>query len=59
MTNVKESLNSGYRILVVDDERDICRIISSILKEEGYRINKAYTGVLPPVRLSPLTIDWD
>jgi len=44
MTNVKESLNSGYRILVVDDERDICRIISSILKEEGYRINKAYNG---------------
>ena len=29
---------------MVDDERDICRIISSILKEEGYRINKAYTG---------------
>ena len=44
MTNVKESLNSRYRILMVDDEREICRVISTVLKKEGYRINKAYNG---------------
>lgn len=30
------------RILVVDDERDMCRMVSSILKEEGYSVDKAY-----------------
>ena len=33
------------KILVVDDERDMCRMISSILKEEGYKkVDKAYDG---------------
>jgi len=32
------------KILVVDDERDICRMISNILKEEGYKVDKAYDG---------------
>ncbi len=31
-------------ILVVDDDRDMCRMISSILKEEGYKVDKAYDG---------------
>ena len=29
---------------MVDDERDTCRMISTILKEEGYRVDKAYDG---------------
>ncbi|MEW6002857.1 MAG: response regulator [Nitrospirota bacterium] len=29
-------------MLVVEDDRDMCRMISSILKEEGYRVDKAY-----------------
>ena len=32
------------KVLVVDDERDICRMISNILKEEGYKVDKAYDG---------------
>ena len=32
------------KVLVVDDERDICRMISNILKEEGYKVDKAYNG---------------
>lgn len=31
-------------ILVVDDDRDMCRIISSFLKDEGHRVDKAYDG---------------
>lgn len=30
------------KILVVDDEKDMCHMISSILQGEGYRVDKAY-----------------
>jgi DNA-binding NtrC family response regulator len=30
------------KILVVEDDRDMCSMISSILKEEGYKVDKAY-----------------
>jgi len=33
-----------FRILIVDDDRDICEIISNFLKEEGYTVNVAYDG---------------
>lgn len=32
------------KILVVEDDKDMSRIISSILKEEGYKIDRAYDG---------------
>jgi len=32
------------KILVVDDEKDMCRMISSILEKEGYNVDKAYDG---------------
>jgi len=32
------------KILVVDDDLDICQIISDILKEEGYSVNSSNTG---------------
>ncbi len=37
-------LEQMCEILVVDDDKDMCRIISSILKEEGYGVDKAYDG---------------
>ena len=40
----EESHTNLDKILVVDDERDICRMISNILKEEGYKVDKAYNG---------------
>jgi len=40
----EESHSNLDKILVVDDERDICRMISNILKEEGYKVDKAYDG---------------
>ncbi|MBI1927104.1 DNA-binding response regulator, partial [Candidatus Poribacteria bacterium] len=33
-----------YKILIVDDERDIVDFISDYLTGEGYRIIKAYDG---------------
>ena len=32
------------KILVVDDDLDMCQIISDILKEEGYSVNSSYQG---------------
>jgi CheY-like chemotaxis protein len=32
------------KILVVDDDLDMCQIISEILKEEGYSVNSSYNG---------------
>ena len=32
------------RILVVDDEPDICALVSDILTDEGYQVNAAETA---------------
>ncbi|MBI5188885.1 MAG: sigma-54-dependent Fis family transcriptional regulator [Nitrospirae bacterium] len=36
--------NPGYKVLVVDDERDICRALEFLLSREGYRVTIAYSG---------------
>lgn len=33
-----------YRILVADDERDICRALEFLLSREGYKVATAYSG---------------
>lgn len=33
-----------YRILIVDDDKDIVNLVSDILTDEGYNIDKAYDG---------------
>ena len=33
-----------YKILVVDDERDICRALEFLLSREGYKVTTAYSG---------------
>ncbi|MFA5805926.1 MAG: response regulator [Melioribacteraceae bacterium] len=33
-----------YKILIVDDDKDMCKIISTVLKQEGYKIFRAYDG---------------
>jgi DNA-binding response OmpR family regulator len=32
------------KILVVDDDKDLCNLISDIIKEEGFEVKKAYDG---------------
>ena len=32
------------RILVVDDDHDLCDLLSDFLNEEGYEVTRAYTG---------------
>src|SRR5256885_4787377 len=32
------------RILVVDDDRDLCDLLSEFLSEEGYEVTRAYGG---------------
>jgi twitching motility two-component system response regulator PilH len=32
------------RVLVVDDDRDLCDLLSDFLSEEGYDVTRAYAG---------------
>jgi DNA-binding NtrC family response regulator len=32
------------RILVADDDKDTCHMLSSILEKEGYKVDKVYNG---------------
>ncbi|RPI36415.1 MAG: sigma-54-dependent Fis family transcriptional regulator [Nitrospiraceae bacterium] len=36
--------SSDYKILIVDDERDICRALEFLLSREGYKVSTAYSG---------------
>lgn len=36
--------SDSYQILVVDDERDICRALEFLLSREGYKVSVAYSG---------------
>jgi DNA-binding NtrC family response regulator len=35
---------SAYKVLIVDDERDICRALEFLLSREGYKITVTYSG---------------
>ena len=35
---------SNNKILVVDDDKDLCDLIHEILTDEGYDVNKTYDG---------------
>lgn len=45
-TSIKEIIvqERQYDILVVDDERDICELISDVLMDEGYQVRTATSG---------------
>jgi DNA-binding NtrC family response regulator len=36
--------NNNYKLLVVDDERDICKALEFLLSREGYSVVTAYSG---------------
>lgn len=40
----KKVTTSGENVLIVDNDRDMCEVISDILKEEGYKVSIAYEG---------------
>ncbi len=39
-----ELMKSQKHILIVDDEKDICDLVSEILEDEGYQVSVAYNG---------------
>ena len=39
--NQKDDIMNDYRILVVDDEEDLCEILKFNLENEGYRVDTA------------------
>ncbi len=41
---LKRRLNSLRKILIIDDEEDICMLISGILEDEGYEVMSAYSS---------------
>ena len=38
-------MNNQVRILVVDDEPEMCHLIKQILKREGYQIDVSFSGI--------------
>ncbi len=38
-------MNDQIRILVVDDEPEMCHLIKQILKREGYQIDVSFSGI--------------
>ncbi|MGE5893927.1 MAG: sigma-54-dependent transcriptional regulator [bacterium] len=46
-----------YRILVVDDERDICRALEFLLSRHGYGIETAYNGAMALDKLNQADFD--
>ena len=41
ITNNKDMTEKNYRILVVDDEQDLCEILKFNLETEGYQVETA------------------
>ena len=37
-------MSNGYKILVVDDEKDLCEILQFNLESEGFEIEVAYSA---------------
>jgi len=46
------------KILIVDDEEDLCRVLTNILKQDGYEVLAAHTGedALAVIRRQPLDL---
>ena len=42
--NVQGRQNCGARILIVEDDREMCRFLSELLVEEGYEVAVVYDG---------------
>ena len=42
--NVQERQNCGARILIVEDDREMCRFLSELLVEEGYEVAVVHDG---------------
>ncbi len=38
-------MNDQIRILVVDDEPEMCHLIKQILKQDGYQIDVSFSGI--------------
>ena len=45
MGHVDKSMNSKSKILIVDDDRNICELIGLYLQKEGYDVVFAYNGI--------------
>jgi DNA-binding response OmpR family regulator len=48
-----KSMRIGHRVLVVDDEKDICDILQFNLENEGYIVDVAYSGEEALNKLDP------
>ena len=42
---VRERNNEQIRILVVDDEPEICHLIEELLRLEGYQVDVSFSGI--------------
>ena len=47
----------GLKILVVDDDKDLCDIIAESLEDEGFQVSKAFSGNQAVAFLAKNTVD--
>lgn len=52
-----EMPKSGGNVLVVDNDRDMCRVISDVLKHAGIKVNIAYDGESALAKVKKRTFD--
>jgi DNA-binding NtrC family response regulator len=44
-------------VLVVDDDKDLCDLISEVVKEEGFNVCKAYNGFIALEKINKCNFD--
>jgi DNA-binding NtrC family response regulator len=55
-------MSRGFKILIIDDEKELCDLIRLILKDENYQIDCAYTlkeGIKKWLNLQPSILILD
>ena len=50
-------MNKSYRVLIVEDEKDICDLYAMHLTENGYQVIKAYNGTEALEKFNSTTFD--
>jgi len=49
-------MNSVDRILVIDDDVELCSLVSEYLRPEGFQVESAHDGNTGPVSYTHLTL---
>ncbi len=51
-------MNTKANIIIIEDEKNICNFIETVLSPQGYQVTSAYTGTDGLSSSSPLSQMW-